>query len=66
MPQLGVCTVTIEHKNVDLPYCFFTVPGNGPAFLAMTECERLKLLSVKCTPIDASQRKGQITEQSTR
>ena len=29
--QLALCRVTVSIKNVELPYSFFVVPGNGPA-----------------------------------
>ena len=60
MPQLGICRVTIKHKNIELSYSFFVVTRNGPAVLGMPDYEKLELLSVNWTTRDESQRKGKI------
>ena len=40
--QLGICRVTIKHKDIELPCSFFVVPGKGTALLGMLDCKKIK------------------------
>ena len=42
--QLGICRITIKHKNVELPCNFLVLPGNGPAIL---KCQIIKNLNCR-------------------
>ena len=56
IPQVGICRVTLQHKDIDLQCSFFVVPVNGPAFLWMLDYKKLELLTVDCTTVDAQSR----------
>ena len=57
IPQLVLCKVTIEHRNVELPCSFSVVSRNGLGFLGLLACEKLKLHNNRYHP-----EKGQINE----
>ena len=46
--DIGVCRVTVMHKDKQNPCRFFVVPGGGQALLGIPDVETLELLGVNC------------------
>ena len=59
--KLGVCSITIMHKNSQKLYRFSGLPGNEPDLLSMLGIEELNMLAIGC---DITKLKGQIREIS--
>ena len=52
IPQFGVCSVIIKHKDKQKLCKYYVVPENGPALLEISDIEILDILSVKCSIIE--------------
>ena len=59
IPQLGVCSVNIKHKNKQKLCRFFVVPVGSPALLGMPDIEALVILSMSAAQQNQTTRKDQ-------
>ena len=66
MPQISICRVTIINKGIQFQCIFFAVPGNGPAFLGMPDCENLQLLGINCQMTTNLHKRRQIMSKQSR
>ena len=53
IPQLGMYTVGVEHRNNNKKCKFFVVPGNGQVILGMSDTDVLNILKININLIGA-------------
>ena len=65
IPQLGILSVTINHKNKHKFHKFFVVPGNGLALLSMPDIEALNNIALNYSTIDRQASHEQFSKMLT-
>ena len=63
IPQLGICSVIVNHKNKQKLCRIFVVPGNIPVLLGMSDIELLDVLTNNCNTIDVQASYNQIRKK---
>ena len=61
--QLGIYSVTNNHKNNPQLCKFFVLPGNGPTLLCMPVIETLDILMINCNTVNMQTSRSKAAEK---
>ena len=60
IPQLGICYITIKHKNAQKICRFLVLSRNGPTSLDIPDIKVLDSLRINCSIIEESQKSNRL------